>query len=328
MAFDLQAHRGGLGLTVENTLPAFERALEVGVSTLEFDIQLTRDGYAVVAHDSDPTPRRCRDTGPAFPGDPAYPYVHGETHIVDLTLAQVRTIDCGSERHPAFPDQALAPGARMPLLREVIELVRATGADEVGLNIELKVDVVHPERTAHREEFVDVVVGELRETDMLHRSSIESFDWAALRGVRRAEPRLPTIALGDPARLQQGEPGASPWLGGVDIDDLPGSPQQRYVAAAAELGVDAVSPPHGLPVMGGVGDPGYQPFTTAELVDAAHEAGLRVIPYTVNDPATMDRLIELGVDGLITDRPDLARDAMAARGLTPPARHPSSAFRG
>lgn len=313
MAFDLQAHRGGLGLTVENTLPAFARALEVGVSTLEFDLQVTRDGHAVVAHDSDPTPRRCRDTGPAFDGDPAYPYVRGESYIRDLTLAQVRTIDCGSVRHPDFPDQALARGARMPVLGEVADLVRDGGAGDVRLNVELKVDAARPERTAPREEYVDVVVRELRDVGLLDRASIESFDWAALRLVRQAEPEVPIIALGDRRRLELGRVGASPWLGGVDVDDLPGSPQQGYVAAAASVGVDAVSPDFR--------------FTNAELVDAAHGAELPVIPYTVNEPATMRALIGLGVDGLITDRPDLAREVMAARGLTLPARHPSVVLR-
>lgn len=304
MGFDLQAHRGGLGLTVENTLPAFARALEVGVSTLEFDLQITRDGHAVVAHDSDPSPRHCRDTGPAFEGDPAYPYVRGETYVRDLTLAQVRTIDCGSVRHPDFPGQARAPGARMPVLREVADLVRDRRAGDVRLNVELKVDAARPERTAPREEYVDVVLRELRDVGMLDRTSVESFDWAALRLVRRAAPDVPVIALGDRRRLELGGDGASPWLGGIDADDLPGSPQQRYVAAAAAVGVDAVSPDHR--------------FTTAELVDAAHGAGLPVIPYTVNDAATMRALIGLGVDGLITDRPDIGREVMAAAGLALP----------
>lgn len=71
--FDLQAHRGGLGLVVESTLPAFANALELGVSTLELDVQITRDGEAVVTHDRRISDRKCRDTAPATPGDPQYP---------------------------------------------------------------------------------------------------------------------------------------------------------------------------------------------------------------------------------------------------------------
>ena len=104
-SFDLQAHRGGVALTVENTLPAFAAALELGVSTLELDVQITEDGYAVVTHDRDLSPAKCVDTAPAFPGDPEFPYVPGRTYVKDLTLAQVRTVDCGSLRAPAYPDQ-------------------------------------------------------------------------------------------------------------------------------------------------------------------------------------------------------------------------------
>src|SRR3569833_2166257 len=95
-SFDLQAHRGGIALTVENTLAAFGRALGLGVSTLELDTQVTEDGYAVVTHDRDPDPRKSTDTFPAFPGDPEYPYVPGVRYVKDLTLAQVRTLACGS----------------------------------------------------------------------------------------------------------------------------------------------------------------------------------------------------------------------------------------
>ena len=106
-SFDLQAHRGGVALTVENTLPAFAAALELGVSTLELDVQITEDGHAVVTHDRDLSPAKCVDTAPAFPGDPEFPYVPGRTYVKDLTLAQVRTVDCGSLRAPAVP----RPGA-------------------------------------------------------------------------------------------------------------------------------------------------------------------------------------------------------------------------
>nr|BFF17258.1 hypothetical protein GCM10025730_07790 [Promicromonospora thailandica] len=144
--FDLQAHRGGVALTVENTLPAFDKALALGVSTLELDVQITRDGYAVVTHDRDPNPAKCVDTTPAYPGDPQFPYVPGTTYIKDLTLAQVRTIDCGSLRQPQFPGQELHPGERMPLLTEVLDLVNRHRARQVTLNIETKVEAGAPSR--------------------------------------------------------------------------------------------------------------------------------------------------------------------------------------
>ena len=147
--FDLQAHRGGIGLTVENTLASFDRAIRLGVSTLELDVQITQDGQAVVTHDRQVNGNKCQDTGPVTPGDPEYPYVG--KYINTLTLAQVRTLDCGSKTLPDFPQQQASPGERMPLLSEVFDLVKAYGAHAVKLNVETKVEAGAPSETAPRE---------------------------------------------------------------------------------------------------------------------------------------------------------------------------------
>ncbi|WP_040703484.1 glycerophosphodiester phosphodiesterase family protein [Nocardiopsis salina] len=310
--FDLQAHRGGMGLVVESTLPAFENALRLGVSTLELDIQITRDGEAVVTHDRQIGDHNCQDTGPAFPGDPQYPYV--DSYIKDLDLEQVRTLDCGSLQHPDFPDQQVAPGERMALLSEVFELVHRYGAHDVALNIETKVEAGAPEETAPREEFVDVLLEEIDSARILPQVTVQSFDWGALMLMREREPRLPIIALDNHEFLEVGEPGASPWLGGIDIDDFGGDP----VLAVDSFGADAFSPVHGFPQDGEVGDPGYEPYVSADMVDGAHDLGIDVIPWTVNDPDTMQSLIDAGVDGLITDRPDRLREVMADNGFRLP----------
>ncbi len=317
--FDVQAHRGGIGLVVENTLPAFANALELGVSTLELDVQITEDGYAVVTHDRDPSPAKCLDTAPASAGDPEFPYVPNRTFIKDMTLAQVRTIDCGSLQQPQFPEQELHPGERMPLLSEVFDLVNAYRARGVTLNIETKVEAGAPEQTAPREQFVQVVAREVRRARLVDQVTIQSFDWGALMRMHQVEPRLPIVALTNGQQfLQAGQPGASPWLGGIDIDNFGGSLQQKFVAAAASFDADAVSPVHGDPQNGTVNDPGYVPFTTRELVQAAHWRGMKVIPWTIDDRPTMESLIDIGVDGLITDRPDLLREILAERGYKLP----------
>jgi glycerophosphoryl diester phosphodiesterase len=317
--FDLQAHRGGISLVVENTLPAFANALELGVSTLELDVQITEDGHAVVTHDRDLSPAKCVDTAPAFPGDPEFPYVPGRTFVKDLTLAQVRTVDCGSLRAPAYPGQRLSPGERMPLLSEVLDLVNAYRAYKVTLNIEPKVEAGAPEQTAPREQFVQAVAADVRAAGLHNQVTIQSFDWGTLMRMGEVDPRLPLVALTNGQQfLQAGMPGASPWLGGIDIDDFSGTVQERFVAAVASFGADAVSPVHGDPQGGTVNDPGYVPFTTSELVRAAHAARLEVVPWTVNDRATMESLIDIGVDGLITDRPDLLRQILGERGFRLP----------
>jgi glycerophosphoryl diester phosphodiesterase len=320
--FDLQAHRGGLGLVVENTLPAYADALELGVTTLELDVQITEDGHAVITHDRDPSPSKCVDTAPAFPGDPEFPYVPGQRFIKTLTLAQVRTIDCGSLRLAEYPNQRLSPGERMPLLSEVFDLVRAYRANGVTMNIETKVEAGAPEQTAPREQFVQVVAREVRQARLLDQVTIQSFDWGALMRMREVAPQLPIVSLTNGQQfLQAGQPGASPWLGGIDIDDFPGSLQEKYVAASASFGADAVSPVHGDPQNATVNDPGYVPFTTPELVAAAHQAGMKVIPWTISDRATIEYLLDMGVDGVITNLPDLGREIMADRGLKLPKRY-------
>ena len=319
-AFDLQAHRGGIALTVENTLPAFANALELGVSTLELDVQITEDGHAVVTHDRRVSGTKCQDAGPATPGDPEYPYV-GD-YVTTLTLAQVRTLDCGSRRLAAYPEQELSPGEPMPLLSEVFDLVEAYRARQVMLNIETKVEAGAPHETAPREQFVQITAGLVREARMQRQVTIQSFDWGTLMRMQQVAPELPVVALTNGQQfLQAGRPGASPWLGGIDIDDFltdGRSLQEAYVAAVDSFGADAVSPVHGDPQNGSVDDAGYVPFTTPELVEAAHEAGMDVVPWTVNDRATMESLIDIGVDGLITDRPDLLREVLAERGFRLP----------
>jgi glycerophosphoryl diester phosphodiesterase len=313
--FDLQAHRGGLGLTVESTLASFAKALEVGVSTLELDLQITKDGREVVTHDRKISAQKCRDTAPVTAGDPLFPYVG--KYIKDLTFEQVRRLDCGSQTLANYPGQQASPGAKMPTLAEVFELTRSYRASQVKFNIETKVEAGAPEQTAPREQFVDVALREIKGADMLQRVSIQSFDWGALRLVQEREPGLRTVALTNKDFLQAGQPGSSPWLGGIDSDDFGGD----LVEAASFLGFDAVSPVHGAPQNGTVTDPGYVPYVTADMVDRAHAKGMQVIPWTVNDKPTMRALMDAGVDGLITDYPDRLREVMAERSLKLPKQY-------
>ncbi|MCQ6272905.1 glycerophosphodiester phosphodiesterase [Pseudarthrobacter sp. R1] len=313
--FDLQAHRGGLGLTVESTLASFAKGLETGVSTLELDLQITKDGREVVTHDRRISGQKCQDTAPVTAGDAQFPYVG--KYIKDLTFNQVRSLDCGSLTLSNYPGQQASPDAKMPTLAEVFDLAKQYRASQVKFNIETKVEAGAPEQTAPREQFVDVAIREIKAANMQHRVSIQSFDWGALRLVQEREPGMRTVALTNKDFLQAGQPGASPWLGGIDSDDFGGD----LVDAAASLGVDAISPVHGTPQNGTVTDPGYTPYVTTDMVNRAHAKGLQVIPWTVNDQATMRALMDTGVDGIITDYPDRLRDVMAERSLKLPKQY-------
>ena len=224
--FDLQAHRGGIGLTVESTLAAFAKALEVGVTTLELDVQVTADGREVVTHDRRTNPVKCVDTAPAFPGDPAFPYAG--RYVKDLTFAQVRTLDCGSRRWSQYPDQSLSPGARMPTLREVFDLVRSYRAWHVRFNIETKVEAAAPWETAPREQFVRVTAREIRRSGFLRNVTVQSFDWGTLMRWREVEPRVPLVALTQPEFLRPG----SPWWAGSSWRTSAAVWCTRYAASA------------------------------------------------------------------------------------------------
>jgi glycerophosphoryl diester phosphodiesterase len=236
LSFDLQAHRGGAGLAPENSLAAFTNALELGVTTLELDVQITLDGQPVLSHE--------------------------------------RVLPDG-EFISWHPTEELG----LPVLDDVFDLLAVHGADDVRLNVETKFDVVHPDEVAPRERFVTVVVESVRRAGLVARTAVQSFDWAVLDLVRIAEPDLALNVLTNTPYQEIGMPGASPWMAGVDIDDFGGD----VVAAAARRGYTGLSPSH--------------PIVTPTMVRAAHESGLRLVPYTVDDADRMSALIDLGVDG-------------------------------
>jgi glycerophosphoryl diester phosphodiesterase len=133
--------------------------------------------------------------------------------------------------------------------------------------------------------------------------------------MHRLAPRWPLVALTNYDFLQVGKPGASPWLGGLDADDYAGDAVR---VADAIPGVTTLSPVYGFPQNGKLGDPGFRFYPDAAMVQRAHERGLRVVPWTCDDPATVGALMDLGVDGIITNYPNRIRDLMAARGMRLP----------
>lgn len=311
--FDLQAHRGGLGMTTEGSLEGFAKALRLGVSTLELDTQVTKDRKVVVTHDRKVSADKCRDTAPATPGDAMYPYVG--KFIKDLTLRQVKTMDCGFQQLPGHPDQEVVRGFRMVELKDVLSLVKRYKAHKVTLNVETKVEAGAPEETAPRELFVRRVYEEIERSGIAKQVTIQSFDWGSLKSMHRLAPRWPLVALTNYDFLQVGKPGASPWLGGIDVDDFGGD----FVAAAASVkGVKALSPNYGFPQNGKIGDPGFRFYPDKAMITKAHARGLKVIPWTCNDPATIEALMDMGIDGIITDYPNSVRQIMAERGMRLP----------
>lgn len=314
--FDLQAHRGGIALTTESTKQSFGKALEIGVTTLELDTQVTKDLKVVVTHDRQVQKSKCADTAPVTPGDPQFPYVG--KYIKDLTLAQLKTLDCGYQQLPGFPKQEQIAGVKMIELKDVFDVVKAHGARGVMMNIETKVEAGAPEQTAPRELFVRRVYEEIARSGLKKQVTIQSFDWGALKEMHRLDKHLPLVALTNYDFLEVGKPGASPWLGGIDADDYDGDAAK---AAAAIAGVTTLSPNYGFPQDGKVGQPGFRMYADATMVHTAHRLGLKVVPWTVDDEATMHALVDAGVDGFITNDPLVGRRVLAAHGLTLPQQY-------
>jgi glycerophosphoryl diester phosphodiesterase len=305
-AFDLQGHRGARGLAPENTLAAFETALAIGVTTLELDLAMTKDDVLVVSHDRTLNPDRTR--GP----DGKFLEREGPA-IRSLTLAEVQRYDVGrlkpgSAYAADFPQQRAVDGARIPTLAELFDLVKRTGADHVRFNIETKLTPTSGADTADPETFTAAFAKAVRDAGLTTRASMQSFDWRTLAALRRIAPEIVRACLTVEAlnfdTIRRGEAGPSPWLAGLDIDDFAGS-VPRLVAAA---GCQAWSP--------------LYRNAKPDDIAAAKALGLKVIPWTVNARADMERLIALGVDGLITDYPDRLRAVMAEKNMPLPPQVP------
>ncbi|WP_233525777.1 glycerophosphodiester phosphodiesterase family protein [Actinomadura spongiicola] len=267
---EIHGHRGARGVRPENTLPGFAHAVALGVDAIELDVGLSADDVVVLNHDQALSPANLTDTAPAWPGDPAFPYVG--KRIRSLTLAQLRTIDAGTRPHEAFT-QVPVPGARIPTLTEACALLDAT---DVTLSVELKTDPTWP--LAEIEHFTAATADILTSHDLTHRTRLLAFDWRVLTTARKHHPDFGRVALFERKTLAAN----TAWL----ADHPPNDP----VAAAASIGATAISPEAAL--------------TTPALVDQAHAADLPVIVWTVNTLEDLSRFTAYGADAVVTDYPD------------------------
>ena len=301
-AFDLQGHRGARGLAPENTIAAFTRALSLGVTTLELDTGVTRDGVVIVGHDERLNPDFTRDAAGKWIAGPG-PAVFALTRA-ELARYDVGRLKPGTPYAARFPEQQPADGQRIPNLEDVFALPRSLGNTTVRFNVETKLDARHPELTAAPEAFADAVIAVVRAAGMAQRTTLQSFDWRTLRYAQKVAPEIQTVCLtvqqpGDD-NIQAGKPGLSPLLAGLDVDDFGGSvPRLVHAAGCA------------------VWSPNARDLTAATLAEA-HKEGLKVVVWTVNEESEMNALAESGVDGIISDYPDRLRRVLARRGVTLP----------
>jgi glycerophosphoryl diester phosphodiesterase len=299
--FDLQGHRGARGLLPENTLPAYEQALRIGVTTLELDVGVSSDGVVVISHD--------RALNPEITRDASSQWLPGPVLVNSLTFKQLQGYDVGrinpaSAYAKRFPAQVPRDGARMPALAELFERLKAVHADAVQLNIETKISPEKPAETVSPDMFVDKLLAVVQAHGMAQRVVVQSFDWRTLALVQQRAPGIRTAYL----TAQQ------PWTDNIKPKSADSPRWTGTVRYEEHSDVPSMVKAAG----GGIWSPYFADITPA-LVQKAQSMGLKVVPWTVNAEADLVHVIELKVDGLISDYPDRARAMLLKAGYSLPA---------
>jgi glycerophosphoryl diester phosphodiesterase len=302
---DIQGHRGARGLAPENTLPGFARALALGVSTFELDIGLTRDDVVVVHHDLHLNPDIARGADGRWLRPPT-PAIR-ELTFHELQRYDVGRIRPGSEYSRRFPEQRKMDGVRIPTLASVFDLARHARNDALRFNVEIKVSPAEPAATATPEEMARAVIKVIRENGMEKRVMIQSFDWRVLPVIHKEAPDIATSCLTVQREwldnIGAGHAQPSPWTGAIQFRDHGSVPKMVKAAGCA------------------IWSPSGADLDEAQVREAK-TLGLKIVVWTVNERADMERALDIGVDGIITDYPDRLRDVMAARGMALPAPTP------
>jgi len=297
-ALDLQGHRGARGLLPENTLAGFARTLEIGVTTLETDLAVTKDGIVVISHDPDLNPALVRGSSGLW-------LFERGPMIRTLTLAELKAFDIGridvsKPYGKQWTMQSPRDGERFPTLAELFALVKSRGSN-VRFNLETKITPTSGDQVVDPATFARLAIDAIRAADVLARTVLQSFDWRTLVEAKRIEPGLATSCLtAESPNFDTVKPdasGRSPWLAGIAGADH-GQSVPRMVKAA---GCTYWSANFG--------------SLTESRVKEAQALGLKVLAWTVNDPSEMARAVGYGVDGLITDYPDRARKLLADKGV-------------
>lgn len=307
--FDLEAHRGGIDVRPENTfLYSYAYAIELGATSIECDMQLTKDGQIVMSHNPILNSDITRDKN----GN----YIENNKYDIRLmTVDELKKFDVGvmdqncGEYYDLHGKTQFTYDAKIPTLEELMQLIQSYGDKNIVLNIETK---SYPDpasagykNNADPKKFVEVFNNIVKKYNMEDRVVLQSFDWQTLIEMKKLNPNISTSALWqeqpswgrDSESLRRYEKKKSPWLGGLDIKDYQGNP----VKAAHAIGADIISP--------------YYTEISKQDVDEAHSLGMKVVPWTVNNEKDMTMLLDMGVDGIISDKPWLLKQVLEKRNI-------------
>lgn len=270
-AFDKEAHRGGRGIMPENTIEAMVHAIGMGISTLEMDVVITKDKKVVLSHE--PFFNHEISTKPT--GEFIDEAKERDYNIYKMTYEEIKKYDVGMKPHPRFPQQKKLK-AYKPQLSDVFAAVKeymmTAKRPPLFYNIETKTDPktdgkYHPAP----EEFVELLMKEIIEADLIEMVIIQSFDFRTLQYLHKKYPSVKTAML-------------------VEADD-----NRSFRKQLDDLGFNPT-----------IYSPAFE-LITANLVTESHSKGIRIIPWTVNDAATVKKLKALKVDGIISDYPELLK---------------------
>ncbi len=269
VSFDNQGHRGCRGLMPENTIPAMLKAIDLDVTTLETDAIITKDNQVILSHE--PFFNHEITTKPN--GEFVTEAEEKSLNIYQMTYEEVKRFDVGLKSHPRFANQTKLAVAK-PLLSDMIDAAeryaRAKHKDPIHYNIETKTQAAtdnqyHPAPAA----FVELLVAVIQSKKITERVTIQSFDIRTLQYLHQKYPYIKTALL---------------------IEDFDKSTLDEQIT---QLGfVPTIYSPH------------YS-LVNKELIQACHSKGVQIIPWTVNDLATIQRLKSMGVNGIISDFPNL-----------------------
>ncbi|MDD2961118.1 MAG: glycerophosphodiester phosphodiesterase [Muribaculaceae bacterium] len=295
----IYSHRAARGLMPEQTMPAYKGALQIGADYMDMDIGITKDGVIVITHDLGLNPNLTRDSA----GD----WVNEARPINSMTLKEVQSYNVGmlkpeTEYASYFPHQRSVDTC-IPTLSEAVDYIKTVAGDKVGFQIEIKNDPTKPELTATPKEFADALYKLLLEKDIINRTEVQSFDWQCLIELEKLDGNVKTAFLTDHTTevMNDSEPGT--WIAGLKPKDFNYSLPQMV----AHLKGDCWEPFEG-------------DLTKADL-EEAQKLGLKVVVWgwpevegSEFDYEMVNKMIEWGVDGIITDRPDILRGLLSARG--------------
>jgi glycerophosphoryl diester phosphodiesterase len=291
-------HRGAAGLAPENTLCAFSKALDLGVDGVELDVQLSADGIAVVHHDFQLNPDITRTAaGEWLESGNAPP-------IKEQMLAELKRYDVGRLKPDTtyanrYPDQKPVDGERIPTLQEVVLLLKGREDDKTQLWIEIKTSPEEPAVSGSPEPVTDAVVEILLKEAFSARAMILSFDWRALVHVQKTAPEIPTMYLSPIGTrwisVRPGQPGPAQWTAGIDVGEFDGSIPRAVEAAGGRYWA-----------------PNHMTITPS-LVQEAHQLGLKVFVWTPDSRERMLDLMDMNVDGITTNRPDILKAILSSK---------------